>query len=1031
MQDKMKLKIKRNEWIMMLLSFIVCHTAAAQVEGTVSDASDGTPLPGATVLLKGTPTHVITDARGYYQIEASTKDTLVFSFIGLQTEETPVGERREIHVSLKENRQLLNEVVVVGYGTQRRKELTGAVATVSAEVLRQPVISLDALLGGAVAGLNVTQTSGAPGAPSNIRIRGGNSINAGNEPLYVIDGFIFYADPANSKTGVGNIEGGLNPLASVNPADIESVEILKDVSATAIYGSRGANGVIMITTKKGQRGRNSINYRYTASVEQLARKLSLINAAEWANLQNAYDYNYFSPETIAALGEGSDWQNAIFRTAHTQNHSVSFNGGDNKTQYLISGDYTSQQGIVTNTGFERFAGRINLAREIFEGLIVNVAATGSKSTQHGLTTDADNPTYKGSVSNPLRYALRMSPAVAIYNADGTYNHHNPYEKSNDLTRNGINPNPIADMNNNTAESVNSSLLGSAFVQYSIMNGLTLKANFGINTSNTTQNFFAPQNSLIGLIPEGKGGTGNKRYEASQQEYTVNFTRHLGRIHLLNVLAGYTTQSTRERHSAIVTAKFSKEDLGADNLYDGNEPGFPVTGGVNSTLNSVLARVNYTLLSRYNLTATFRADESSRFAPGHRWGYFPSLGLSWNILDENSRVFLQTLKLRLSAGSVGNQEIADGLYAANYTADKSSQDGEPVTVYTRARLGNPDLKWETTTQYNAGLDAALWNSRITLTADAYYKKTADLLYNAPLDAGTGFRYQMQNIGSVENKGVELSVGASVIETEDWNLSLSANIAHNKNRITDLGAVSIIKPGGSIGNVGGSEMILQTGESLGTFYGLVFDGVVQPDEDVSKLPVVSWMGRSPQPGDPKFRDVKKDNRIDADDRTVLGSIQPDFTYGFIVSAKWRNFDWFASLQGSVGGKVYNQLRRELETPDGTHNFSRELLNAYTNEKPSATVPRISREIIHAYLDSRYVENASYLRVRDISLGYTLPLNIRENAYFKAPGVKLRLFVSVQNLFTVTAYRGYDPEVGDGVDLGMYPKSRIITAGGSITF
>jgi TonB-linked SusC/RagA family outer membrane protein len=801
--------------------------------------------------------------------------------------------------------------------------------------------------------------------------------------------------------------------------------VLKDVSATAIYGSRGANGVIIITTKKGQRGHNNINYRYTTSVEQLAGKLSLVNAAEWAKLQNTYDYNYFSPDEIARLGKGSDWQSAMFRTAHTESHSISFNGGNDKTQYLISGDYTSQQGIIINTDFERFAGRINLTQELFEGLTVNVAATGSKATQHGLSTDEGNPTYKGSVSNPLRYALRMSPAVAIYNTDGTYNHRNPYEKSNDMTRNGINPNPVADMNNNTVENINASLLASAYIQYSIINGLTLKANFGINTNNTAQNFFAPKNSLIGLIPEGKGGVGNKRYEAYQQEYTVNFTRQLGGIHLLNLLAGYTTQSTHERHSSITTAKFSKEDLGVNNLYDGNEPGFPVTGGVNSTLNSILARVNYSLQSRYNMTATFRADESSRFAPGHRWGYFPSLGLSWNILDD-----IQTLKLRLSAGSVGNQEIEDGLYAANYIAEKSSQDGEAITVYTRARLGNPNLKWETTTQYNVGLDAGLWNKRITVAADAYYKKTTDLLYNAPLDAGTGFRYQMQNIGSVENKGVELSLAAIIVDTKAWNININANIAHNRNTITDLGAVSSIKTNGSLGNVGSSEMILQTGEALGTFYGLIFDGVVQSGEDISLLPSVSWMARPPQPGDPKFKDVKKDNRIDADDRTVLGSIQPDFTYGIVASAGWNNLDIYASIQGSAGGTVYNQLRRELETPDGTHNFSKTLLNAYTDDNPSATIPRISREIIHAYLDSRYIEDASYLRLKDISIGYTLPLNISKNNYLKIPVVKLRLFASVQNLFTITAYKGYDPEVGKGVDLGMYPKSRAVIIGGSIT-
>jgi TonB-linked SusC/RagA family outer membrane protein len=1015
----------------LALLCLVSHTVNAQVKGVVSDGSDGSALPGVTVQAKGRKVFTVTDARGFYQIDAGRNDTLVFSFIGLMTHEDRVGERKEINVALHENRQEIGEIVVVGYGTQRRKELTGAVATVNTAALERPSISIDAILGGAVAGLNVTQSSGAPGAASSIRIRGGNSINAGNEPLYVIDGFIFYADPGNSKTGVGNIEGELNPLSAINPADIESIEVLKDVSATAIYGSRGANGVIIISTKKGQRGHNTINYRFTAGVEHIAGRLNLVDATQWAQLQNQYEYNYFSPDQITLLGKGSDWQGAMFREASTQGHSLSFNGGNDKSQYLLSCDYSSQQGIIINTDFKRFAGRINMSREIREGLTLSLAATGSKSTQHGLSTDEGNPTYKGSVSNPLRYALRMSPAVPIYNPDGSHNHHNPYEKSNDMTRNGINPNPVADMQNNTAENITSSILATAYIQYTIINGLTLKASYGLNSSNTAQNFFAPKNSLIGLIPEGKGGTGNKRYEAFQQEYTANFTRRLGNIHLLNLLAGYTTQSTHERHSAITTAKFSKEDLGVNNLFDGNEPGFPITGGINSSLNSLLARINYSLRSRYNLTATFRADESSRFAPGHRWGYFPSIGLSWNILDEDRQGVLSgiipSLKLRASAGSVGNQEIEDGLYAGNYTAEKSSQDGQPVTVYTRARLGNPNLKWETTTQFNAGLDAGLWNRRITIAADLYYKKTTDLLYNAPLDASSGFRYQMQNIGSVENRGVELSLGATIVDTKDWNVSITANIAHNKNVITDLGAVSSIKTNGSLGNAGSSEMILQTGEALGTFYGLVFDGIVQQDEDVSQLPAVSWMARPPQPGDPKFKDIRKDNRIDTDDRTVLGSIQPDFTCGLIASAGWRNFDLYASLQGSAGGKVYNQLRRELETPDGTHNFSSILLQAYTDDKPSTTIPRISREIIHAYLDSRYIEDASYLRLKDISIGYTLPIQTGKN---EAAGMKLRLFASVQNMLTLTSYKGYDPEVGNGVDLGMYPKSRAITFGGSIT-
>jgi TonB-linked SusC/RagA family outer membrane protein len=1002
-----------------------------KIKGKVLDEKTQEPIIGASISLAGAKEGTVSDLGGFFSLSVrSLPVTVSIDYLGYRKQEVDIYEATEpVIVQLSESANFLNEIVVVGYGTQRRKELTGAIATVSPAVLQNvSSTSFDGLLGGAVAGLNVTQTSGAPGAPSKIRIRGGNSINAGNEPLYVIDGFIFYADPANNRTDLSNIESELNPLASLNPSDIESIEILKDVSATAIYGSRGANGVIIVNTKKGRRGKNNISYQFYAGVEQISRKLPLLNATQWAHIQNDYDYNYFSDDAIAALGKGSDWQNAMLRTAQTQNHTVSFNGGDANTQYLVSGNYVRQQGTIINTGYERFSGRFNFDRKLVEGLLLNLAATVGKSIQNGVTTDAGNPTYKGSVSNPLRYALRNSPAVAVYNADGTYNYRNPYEKSNDLTRNGVNPNPVADMNNNTAENVNTSLLGNTYLQYTVIDGLTLKAAFGANVNNAAQSFFAPKNSLIGLLPEGKGGVGNKRYESYQQEYTVNFSRLLGEIHFINVLAGYTTQITRIRHSSSVTAKFSKEDLGVDNLYDGNQPGFPETGGTNSELKSLLTRVNYTLLERYNLTATFRADESSRFATGHRWGYFPSLGLSWNIIDNGiGNTLLKSLKLRLSAGNVGNQEIADGLYAANYTAEKSSQDGEPITVYTRARLGNADLKWETTTQYNAGVDAGFRNNRLTLAADVYYKKTTDLLYNAPLDVGTGFRYQMQNIGSVENKGVELGIDWKVVDSRDLTINASANMARNINRITDLGAVSSIKTSGSFGNVGSNEMILQVGESLGSFYGLVFDGVVQPDEDVSKLPAVSWMARQPQAGDPKYRNTNGDNRIDADDRVVLGSIQPDFTCGFFLSAVWRKWDFFASLQGSAGGKVYNQMQRELEKPDGTHNFSTALLDAYTDARPSTTVPRISREIIYAYLDSRFVEDAAYLRLKDISIGYTVPVSVNN----KLPAIQLRLFASAKNLFTITPYSGYDPEVGSGVDLGVYPRSRTFLVGGSISF
>jgi TonB-linked SusC/RagA family outer membrane protein len=1027
---KVRKKILPAVIFVLFAAFFAQTATAADLKGTVIDGRTHEPVIGATVATADGRTGTATDADGRFRIVLTSLPAVIqISFLGYNTREVEVYDVSEpVTVELSETGNFLDEVVVVGYGSQRRRELTGATATMPAAALDQPATSIDRLLGGAVAGLNVQASSGAPGAPSRVRIRGGNSINAGNEPLYVIDGFLYYSDPSNNSAGVENIEGELNPLAAINPADIESVEVLKDISATAIYGSRGANGVIIITTKRGTRGRNSVSYQFSSGTEQVSRQLSLMNASQWARVQNEYDYNWFSDDEIAAFGSGSDWQDAMFRKAASQNHQISFGGGDTATQYRVAGGYSRQEGVIINTDYERFTARFNFDRRIIEGLTFNLAATATKSTQNGLSTDAANPTYKGSISNPLRYALRNSPAVAIYNADGSFNYRNPYEKSNDLTRNGVNPNPVADMYSNTAENAVSSLLGNTFVQYQPVAGLTVKAAFGTNINHTTQSFFAPRTSLIGLIPEGKGGVGNKRYESHQQEYTATYSRQAGESHFISLLAGYTAQTTRIRYSTIETARFSREDQGVDNLYDGNQPGFPATGGTNASLRSALARANYSFRERYHLTATFRADESSRFAPGHRWGYFPSVGLSWNAVDGKATDRLNSLKVRLSAGTVGNQEIADGLWAANYTAEKSSQNGEPVTVYTRARLGNSDLKWETTTQYNVGLDAALLAGRLTVAADVYHKRTSDLLYNTPLDAGTGFRYQMQNVGSVENRGVELSIDFRPVERHEFSLQIGANVARNINRITDLGSVSRILSGNSYGNAGSSETILQVGNSLGTFFGLVFDGVVQPNEDVAALPVVSWMARQPQPGDPKYVDVNRDGRIDADDRQTLGSIQPDITGGLFLSARWRRFDFYTALQGSAGGKVYNQLRRELETADGTHNFSTSLLDAYTDEHPSTTIPRISREITYAYLDSRFVEDASFLRLKDVTVGYTLPIDIRHR---EIESIRLRLFLSAQNLLTVSRYSGYDPEVASGVDLGVYPHSRTFLVGGSISF
>ncbi|MDR1153201.1 MAG: TonB-dependent receptor [Bacteroidales bacterium] len=1016
---------KGNGW-MIFLALIVCRTAAAQVQGIVSDASDGTTLPGVTVRIKGKQTLETTDSKGFYQVEALKSDTLIFSFIGLQTQEEVIDGRSEINISLRENREELSEIVVVGYGTQRRKELTGAIATVSKAHLEYNVTpSVDALLSGAVAGVSVTQSSGQPGAPSSIRIRGGNSINADNDPLYVIDGFLFFSNVSSRKAGFGAIEGESNPLDLLNPSDIESIEVLKDVSATAIYGSRGSNGVVLITTKKGKSNGATVGYGYSSGISRSAKTLDLLNATQWARLQKDYFLNKpgYSDEQIAALGEGYDWQNAVLQTGQTHHHSLAVSGGNEQTQYFISGNYLNQEGIILHSGFERFTGRVNLKSRLSDRLSVGLNLAANSSTQNSLTTFEgvvynSSPFSKG-IANSLTYALYIPPVVPFRNADGSdYNYSNPFEYAY-LREGSITANPVSDLVNSTAQTNNSVFLGNVYAQYSPVEGLTAKLSAGNNTAHTTQKFFSPSYTALGLEPDGIGGKGHKQTKTMLSELTLTYARRLNDRHTFDVLAGATYENTKIDFDGMQSAGFTDESLGADNLQDGLPYGKrPVFSGVSeSKLYSLLGRVNYSLLDRYHLTANFRSDYSTNFAASHKWGFFPSVGLSWNINEEaffkNNLSVISTLKLRASAGSVGNQEIGAYLYLK--TLEAGHYGGQ--TVYGIRNSGNDNLKWETTTQYNLGLDAGFLSSRFTATVDVYYKKTSDLLLEIPPTLGQEYA-QMVNVGNVVNKGVEFSVNGALIDRRRLRWSFSANIAKNINRIAKLmGDGSDIYPN--------SSEILREGESLGSFYGLEFAGVVQKDEDVSALPSTPAYTLS-QPGDPKFKDHKADGHIDKDDRTVLGSRQPDFIYGLSSTLHYRNFDFFVLLQGSQGNKVYNQLRRYLESPGDAYNVSAALSDAWTENHPSQTVPRITSVPLSSELDSRYIEDASYLRLKSLTLGYTV-----DQLPLVSSRTKLRLYVTAQNLLTLTAYKGYDPEIAKGTDLGAYPVARTVIFGGSISF
>lgn len=992
-------------------------TGVHRVAGKIVDAATSEPIIGAAVVDVSTGNGVVSGGDGEFAFStAQTPSLLRISYIGYKPQELKLDSQQgDIVVKLHEDVSNLNEVVVVGYGTQRRTQLTGSVAKVHAETFDKTTSpSFEAALSGAVAGLNVTPVSGQPGAASNIRIRGGNSVNASNEPLYVIDGFIYYKDASSTKTGLGAIEGSLNPLSTINPMDIESVEVLKDISATAIYGSRGANGVIIVTTKRGQRGKASVSYRFTAGFDAASKKLDLMTASEWAAFQKEYFYNKggYTDSEIAALGEGTNWQDAMLRTAFRQSHEVSVNGGGEKSRYAFSANYTDQDGIIVNSGFERYNFHLNADWELFDGLTLGISATYGKTKQEGLTTTKsvayNSSPYSAGITNSFVYGLLTPQVVPIYDSNGNYNYSNPYEYAYFAIGSKAS-NAVSDLQNSVAENINSYLLSNVWAQYKF-GDFTAKVAIGLNREQVTQNYFSPSYTSLGLSNEGIGGIGNKANEIWQEEFTLTWARQLNAANYLDALVGYTRQSSKTSYNSILVTHFTNETLKHNNLADGSTVYPPSSGESESTLNSVIARVNYTLLDRYNATATFRADNSSRFAASHRWGYFPSIGLSWNVDREaflRDSHAISSLKLRASYGVVGNQEIGDYEYSLNYTAGQYNGSSS----YTKVNAVNDNLKWETTQSLNVGLDLGLLGGRINIAADAYYKKTSDLLLEIPASIGSGVTTQLVNVGNVENKGVELSVSADLIKRRELDWSVSANIAHNNNTITSMGTANNIIMGDS------NETILRMGVSLGSFYGLEFDGIVQTGDDTSLLPTIN--GATPTPGDIKYRDQDGNGRIDGNDRVVLGSIQPDFTYGFSTQLRWKRLDVSIAFAGSHGNELFNALGRRLEQTSDSYNLLRTVLGSWTATNPSNRYPLASNERPTSYIDSRYVEDASFLKLRNLTVGYRLPLG-------KTFPLKARVFATASNLFTLTPYSGYDPEVASGTDSGAYPASRSVIFG-----
>jgi TonB-linked SusC/RagA family outer membrane protein len=1009
------------------------QTVNSRLEGTVLDSLTKQPVIGAVIRIKGTTNAAASDLNGRFQLVTGQRFpyTLTISYIGYKTKEV-VANGSPITINLIENVNQLNDVVVVGYGTQKRSDITGSVASVSKSLLTQPAASFDNLLQGSVSGVAVTQNSGQPGGTATIRIRGGNSISFGNAPLYVIDGFIIYNN--NDNVNIGSNGPSVNALSTINPSDIESIEVLKDASATAIYGSRGANGVVIITTRRGKKGTNSVSFSTYAGQQRVSKKLDLLNGTQWASLINDINVSdnvakTYTDAQVAAFGAGSDWQSAALRNAPQYNAELSVSGGDEKSRYLISGNYFKQDGTLLNTGFNRFSGRVNVERNINDRFLVSANIFASRSKQDKLYGSGYNST---GFSSAYATLVNTTPIAPIRNADGTFNTSNPFNASP--------TNPLQDITATTNTALLTRTLANIAGEYKLLNDLTLKVTVGADLLNTTQDYYAPSytsspaGSANGYSAQGYASIGSGYANSWLNENTLTFNHTYAQKHYLNVLAGYTTQSEQAASSVAIAQKFPNDLTSFNNLSYAGVANLPTSSGRSSSLNSYLGRINYSFDHKYNVTVSERIDGSSKLGANNKWGFFPSVGLSWNVNKENflkDSKTLNNLKVRLSAGQTGNSEVPAysslvALSPTNYYFNRTL-----VTGIAPLQLANPDLKWETTTQYDGGLDLGLFDNRVNLVFDAYYKKTTDLLLNVPLPLYTGYASSLQNVGSVENKGLELSINTDNIKTTSFSWKTNIVIAANRNKVLNLGAgVSSFFPQAPTGRQ--SPVIVKIGEPVGTFWGFSTNGLLTAADIANHVPVLT--GVPQQVGDTKYVDTNGDGTVTTDDRHSLGSAQPKFTGSLTNTFSLGHFDLSVYFQGSYGNKIFNLLQQTLERPTLSLNTSATLLNRWSPTNPNGTVQRATNSPVPQVTD-RYVENGSYLRLKNLSLGY----NFSSGVLSKIRAKQLRVYVSAQNLATITKYSGLDPEVNfydndntkQGIDYGSYPSVRTFLAGLNVTF
>ena len=1013
--------------LLTLLPYEAFSQAGRTITGTVTSAS-GDPVIGATVSEKGTSNGTITDLKGHYSIVlVSEGSTLVFSFVGMKTREVPVDGKTSIDVKLEENVIGLGEVVAVGYGTMKKSDLTGSVGSVSAEDLnRIPATSLDQSLQGKASGVQITQLSSQPGGTTNIRIRGGNSILGGNQPLVVVDGMPIQT--ANDQSWISSPE--LNSLGALNPDDIESIEILKDASATSIYGARGANGVILITTKRGKAGVGKANFQAYYGIQKIAKKIDVMNAAQFATLYDEAGRNaaadigdtytplYPDPQS---LGAGTDWQNEIYRTAPQQNYELSFNGGNDRTTYNISTNYYDQDGIIFGSDYKRYSGRLNLDSHVGEKMKVGASLNYSQIDANTVGSSTPGGFFPGVVNT----ALTMSPVLPVRDSTGQYTLTDP-------NANAWLDNPVAVTRDVVAKSRTNRMLGSLYGEYSIVKNLSLRVNLGVDQSHNVQDYFNPSYTYSGSFNNGQARYATFESTRLLNEDYLTYDNTFGQ-HKVNVMAGFSWQKTSTRSFIDIATGYPTNVLSYYGINTAEDKPTVYTGFQDELLISNFARLNYTFKNTYLVTLTARSDGSSKFGPNNKYAFFPSAALAWRLSQEdfikNLNVFYN-LKARISYGISGNDKIPGYQYIPTlintvYYFNHSV----PATGFAPQRPANYDLKWETTRQLDVGLDMGFFGGRISIVTDYYRKRTYDLLYPAQVASMSGFTSALLNVGSLYNRGYELTVNTDNLRGP-FSWTTAFNISFNKTVIADLNNNNALFISNDEYKLKiGNWSVVEEGQKLNSFYGLVSDGIWQLDE-ADQAAVYG-----DKPGDFKYVDRNQDNQINQEDRTILGSAQPDFIWSLNNTFSYGPFDLTAYINGVYGNKILNANRFELESGNGQSNASIDMLNRWTPDNPSNVYPRANRNADYLHMSDRYLEDGSYVRLQVLTLGYAVPSGV-----LKHIGVeRARIYVSGKNLVTLTKYTGFDPEVGrfgqdnlrQGYDYGGYPAAKTFLVGINLSF